>query len=1281
MYRRCRDALADAVRGTHASRHMPPAAVTWDDDDDDDDMSPPQGVDASPSSSRDFAHPPAVNAARNLFMNYGRGGSRGGRASAGVRSGWPDRGGGREGGAGGRGGDEEADVEDAPPDDFDALRVFESYVGGGVGMDVVEFRRLLADVGLVVGEEVDEAGGTEAGGHDVAGKRSEREREEAEAATFFVRSQFVMADEDGDGAVSFDDFTAYMQSIAGVDAERDVGRSTGYTTGEQEEGGYTGGYTTGGESEEEDGAGESAEASASGGPPPHLQQSSRGESSRDNEGGEQNTLFRTLLPPTLSPCPLPATPVAATAATAAAVYNGNDNGNDNDNDNDDHDHDHAFNAGVSVYSPPKSKLRQALTINVSAMHPPSPFAKHRRDQKDRRAKQLAQDNRALRERLLRARTLGTRDELVAEGKALSPQTEAMRRERAQQREDSAQHRLERLAAENALQRAALTAMPARTVNEIEPEIAAAKVEMERRLVEDRGMHERHLAEENDRYFALVAAAGLQGRDVKALDDATEDARTAHQERRRCRREDADALLEELNAAYTATVREAEARGSGQSLQLSAEVEAAWEAAELRRMHAHLARASERGRSNREYFSGLARARLAGRDVKSLSAETEEQRRLAEARRMAEQELRAAVMAEDNARLALHMAASVAGKKSIEVTALATAAAAGRREAERREQAIILAEENQDIRRIIAEQRRGGTHGGTHGGIHVSTGPLWSFGQQQQQRRRQTAHRALLGYTRGSETAGSTSGGEGGSLRPWSSLSPPASPASPTSPALLSPAQAQAAEVRRDLESAAKVAQIRYQTSHVQYLGLAQQRKLNNGGGGGDSGNGNGGRGGENDPRASDIRRHITAAEVAAAAAAAAEMRETGLRTHHSAHMAGLREENARLRAIQGADAEVEVEVAGDAPAHEYQYTVGKESEVKETRKEETEKEETEKESMDDSMEEEEEGWGNGNMRNYIVGEHAKEEGEQLGGAGEPTSVGAHDEDRFNRFDANADVADVSNGGGKGEGKGGFLLKVCPLQSGSGGEAPVAANGNGNERQRGREEEIDDREDRETGRGVTRVGEVREGSSADAGNVGDAVCAGDADATAGLGVATAHTEGRRGERLTTWTHRQFQRAHAGAAVDLSATPQNGGSGGGGGGSDDGGVRNGSDDDRLIELSERHMTKDEIALWGASRERDRVDGMRKNRRGAAMERQRQRQHERGDRADPPPPTSTLGAWLAAALFVVIVVIAALVAALAVVISSPPPGPASAARTSGTPLPQNLRPRAPPHKTPKL
>lgn len=56
---------------------------------------------------------------------------------------------------------------------------------------------------------------------------------------------------------------------------------------------------------------------------------------------------------------------------------------------------------------------------------------------------------------------------------------------------------------------ALATTPARTKNEIEPEIEAARREMERRLTEDRAAHERLLAEENCAYFTLVAAAGLQ----------------------------------------------------------------------------------------------------------------------------------------------------------------------------------------------------------------------------------------------------------------------------------------------------------------------------------------------------------------------------------------------------------------------------------------------------------------------------------------------------------------------------------------------------------------------------------------------------------------------------------------------------------------------------------------------------------------------------------------------------------------------------------------------------
>ena len=210
--------------------------------------------------------------------------------------------------------------------------------------------------------------------------------------------------------------------------------------------------------------------------------------------------------------------------------------------------------------------------------------------------------------------------------------------------------------------------PARTTNEIEPVFEAVKREMRRLLVEERGMHERLLADENEKYFAFVAQAGLQGRDVKALDDATEDARAAHQARRLRQRDEADALLEELNLAYTAAVREAELRGSGESRQISAEVEAAWDEAEQRRMSVQLAQTAAQIRSNRTYFSGLARARLVGRDVKTLSAEMEEQRRLAEVRRTAEQELRAAVMAEENARLALQISAAVAGKKSLEAAA-------------------------------------------------------------------------------------------------------------------------------------------------------------------------------------------------------------------------------------------------------------------------------------------------------------------------------------------------------------------------------------------------------------------------------------------------------------------------------------------------------------------------------------------------------------------------------------------------------------------------------------
>jgi len=68
----------------------------------------------------------------------------------------------------------------------------------------------------------------------------------------------------------------------------------------------------------------------------------------------------------------------------------------------------------------------------------------------------------------------------------------------------------------------------------------------------------------------------------------------------------------------------------------------------------------RDKGNKQYFSGLARARLMGRDVKTLSAEIEEQRRLAEAGRLAENELRAAVLAEENAKMSLQL---VAARKS------------------------------------------------------------------------------------------------------------------------------------------------------------------------------------------------------------------------------------------------------------------------------------------------------------------------------------------------------------------------------------------------------------------------------------------------------------------------------------------------------------------------------------------------------------------------------------------------------------------------------------------
>ena len=72
-----------------------------------------------------------------------------------------------------------------------------------------------------------------------------------------------------------------------------------------------------------------------------------------------------------------------------------------------------------------------------------------------------------------------------------------------------------------------------------------------------------------------------------------EARAAHHARRRRQREEADALLEELNASYAAAIREAEARGglSGESRRLSSEVEAAWEEAERRRMSVHLAASS------------------------------------------------------------------------------------------------------------------------------------------------------------------------------------------------------------------------------------------------------------------------------------------------------------------------------------------------------------------------------------------------------------------------------------------------------------------------------------------------------------------------------------------------------------------------------------------------------------------------------------------------------------------------------------------------------------------
>jgi Ca2+-binding EF-hand superfamily protein len=326
-------------------------------------------------------------------------------------------------------------------DEYDVLRVFDAYDGDADGcLDVADFRRLLFDVGFLENkkrkannrdhddkdEDEDEDGRFLSPQAVVEGdvdddddddddatrttclrslsppvvEEDAEDDEDDEATAAFLRSQFAVADADGDGVVSFDEFAAYVRCIAGAGVAEDEEME-----GEEEEGG------AGVVEEEEDGD----EGDASGG----GEDEGRGGRGRGRGGGKEGTLFTTAPPhPSPSAAAAPATP-----------------------------------------TPPVAPATPATTPAIPATRATS-AAKRRAEERTRRAKQLAEENKAMRERLLRARAPGatTRADLVRGGKALSPQAEALRRERARQREEDARSRLERIASANARQRAALAGL-------------------------------------------------------------------------------------------------------------------------------------------------------------------------------------------------------------------------------------------------------------------------------------------------------------------------------------------------------------------------------------------------------------------------------------------------------------------------------------------------------------------------------------------------------------------------------------------------------------------------------------------------------------------------------------------------------------------------------------------------------------------------------------------------------------------------------------------------------